>query len=47
LRCRRRTRINLPPGHDLAPTIEHVQPKSKGGTGELGNLSCVMAAAPG
>lgn len=37
-RCRRQMRFDLPPGHDLAPTIEHVQPKSKGGTSELGNL---------
>ena len=37
-RCRRSMRFDLPPGHDLAPTIEHLQPKSKGGTGDLGNL---------
>lgn len=37
-RCRRPMRFDLPRGHDLAPTIEHLQPKSKGGTGEMGNL---------
>jgi 5-methylcytosine-specific restriction endonuclease McrA len=37
-RCRREMRFDLPRGHDLAPTIEHILPKSKGGTGELRNL---------
>lgn len=37
-RCRRPMRFDLPRGHDLAPTIEHLQPKSKGGTGEIDNL---------
>jgi hypothetical protein len=37
-RCRRPMDFELPRGHDLAPTIEHLQAKSKGGTMELGNL---------
>jgi len=37
-RCRRPLRFDLSPGHDLAPTIEHVMPKSKGGTMALDNL---------
>ena len=37
-RCRRLMRFDLPRGHDWAPTIEQLQPKSKGGTSELGNL---------
>lgn len=37
-RCRRLMRFDLPRGHDLAPTIEHLQPRSKGGTSELENL---------
>jgi hypothetical protein len=37
-RCRREMRFDLPRGHDLAPTIEHLQPKSKGGTNALDNL---------
>ncbi len=37
-RCRRPMRFDLPKGHDQAPTIEHLQPKSKGGTMALDNL---------
>jgi 5-methylcytosine-specific restriction endonuclease McrA len=37
-RCRRPMRFDLPRGHDQAPTIEHILPKSRGGTGELSNL---------
>jgi len=37
-RCRRQMRFDLPGGHELAPTIEHLQPKSKGGTSDLENL---------
>jgi 5-methylcytosine-specific restriction endonuclease McrA len=37
-RCKRPMRFDLPPGHDLAPTIEHLLPKSKGGTSALDNL---------
>lgn len=37
-RCRRPMRFDLPGGHDQAPTLEHIQPKSKGGTSELENL---------
>jgi 5-methylcytosine-specific restriction endonuclease McrA len=37
-RCRRPMQFDLPRGHDLAPTIEHLQPTSKGGTNELANL---------
>ena len=37
-RCRRPMRFDLPRGHDLAPTIEHLQPKSKDGTNHLDNL---------
>jgi 5-methylcytosine-specific restriction endonuclease McrA len=37
-RCRRPMNFDLPRGHDQAPTIEHIQPKSKGGMGDLGNL---------
>ena len=29
---------SLPAGHDHAPTIEHLQPGSKGGTGEIDNF---------
>jgi len=37
-RCRRSMDFDLPRGHDEAPTIEHILPKSKGGTGTLDNL---------
>jgi 5-methylcytosine-specific restriction endonuclease McrA len=37
-RCKRPMSFDLPPGHDAGPTIEHIKPKSKGGTGELENL---------
>jgi len=37
-RCRRPMRFDLPPGHDLAPRIEHLPPRSNGGTNELDNL---------
>jgi hypothetical protein len=37
-RCRRSMRFDLPPGHDLAPTIEQLRPKSGGGTSDLDNL---------
>jgi 5-methylcytosine-specific restriction endonuclease McrA len=35
-RCRRPMRFDLPSGHDQAPTIEHLQPKSKGGASSKG-----------
>ena len=37
-RCYRPMNFDLPPGHDQAPTIEHLTPKSKGGTSALDNL---------
>ena len=37
-RCHRVMRFDLPRGHDQAPTLEHILPKSKGGTGALNNL---------
>lgn len=37
-RCKRPMRFDLPGGHEKAPTIEHLQPRSKGGTGALDNL---------
>jgi 5-methylcytosine-specific restriction endonuclease McrA len=37
-RCRHPMRFDLPPGHAQAATIEHLDPKSKGGTNELENL---------
>ena len=37
-RCRRPMRFDLPPAHEKAPTIEHLRPQSKGGTGALDNL---------
>ena len=37
-RCRRPMQFDLPRGHDLAPTIEHLQPRAKGGTNVLENL---------
>ena len=37
-RCKRPMHFDLPRGHERAPTIEHLTPKSKGGTNELGNL---------
>ncbi len=37
-RCKRPMRFELPRGHDQAPTIEHIMPKSKGGTLALDNL---------
>lgn len=37
-RCYRPMQFDLPRGHDQAPTLEHILPKSKGGTGVLDNL---------
>jgi len=37
-RCRRPMRFDLPRGHDQAPTLEHILPRSKGGTAALDNL---------
>jgi len=37
-RCRRPLRFDLPPGHDLAPRIEHLPPKPNGGTNEIDSL---------
>jgi 5-methylcytosine-specific restriction endonuclease McrA len=37
-RCRRPMLFDLPPGHEKAPTIEHLTPRSKGGTNALDNL---------
>ena len=37
-RCKRSMRFDLPRGHDQAPTIEHIKPKSQGGTMALENL---------
>ena len=37
-RCKRPMRFDLPRGHQHAPTIEHIRPKSRGGTNALDNL---------
>jgi len=37
-RCRRPMRFDLPPGHDLAPTIERIGPKAKGRAGPTDNV---------
>ena len=37
-RCKRPMRFDLPRSHELAPTLEHLLPKSKGGTMALDNL---------
>jgi hypothetical protein len=37
-RCRRPMRFDLPRTHEKAPSIEHIRPKSKGGTMALDNL---------
>ena len=37
-RCRRPLRFDLPRGHALAPTIEHLGPVSRGGADMLDNL---------
>ena len=37
-RCRRPLRFDLPRGHDQAPTIESIGPKSKVGRGGIDNL---------
>lgn len=37
-RCRRPMRFDLPWGHDLAPAIEQILPKSRGGSAAIENL---------
>lgn len=37
-RCRRPMDFNLPRGHAQAPTIEHILPKSRGGTSSKGGI---------
>src|SRR4051794_6731022 len=37
-RCRRPMRFDLPQGHDLAPTLEHLQPQSNGAASALDDL---------
>ncbi|MBA2466187.1 MAG: HNH endonuclease [Sphingomonas sp.] len=37
-RCKRPMRFDLPRSHPKAPSIEHIMPKSRGGTMALGNL---------
>ena len=37
-RCKRAMQFDLPPGHDQAPTVEQLKPKSNGGSAALDNL---------